>query len=150
MSLFTGQPRFFAFVKRPIGILKEARYNNVKILRLSIWRAKYDMPTYVYGCDACGHQFEQFQKFSDEPIRICPLCAKNVRRIFQPAGIVFKGSGWHITDYKRSTNNGSNGNGESKAGKNGESTATESKSESGSAGTESKSEPVSTAAPDAA
>jgi putative FmdB family regulatory protein len=78
------------------------------------------MPTYVYGCDACGHQFEQFQKFSDEPIRSCPRCDKNVRRIFQPAGIVFKGSGWHITDYKRS---GSNGNGESKANGSGESKA---------------------------
>ncbi len=93
------------------------------------------MPTYVYGCDACGHQFEQFQKFSDEPIRTCPHCAKNVRRIFQPAGIVFKGSGWHVTDYKRSSSNGSNGNnasngnGEGKAAQNGESAATESKSE---------------------
>jgi putative FmdB family regulatory protein len=64
------------------------------------------MPTYVYGCDACGHRFEQFQKFSDEPIRVCPECGKAVRRIFQPAGIVFKGSGWHITDYKRSGNSG--------------------------------------------
>ncbi len=62
------------------------------------------MPTYVYGCDACGHRFEQFQKFSDEPIRVCPNCQSTVRRIFQPAGIVFKGSGWHVTDYKRSNN----------------------------------------------
>lgn len=62
------------------------------------------MPTYVYGCDACGHQFERFQKFSDDPIRSCPECDSPVRRIFQPAGIVFKGSGWHITDYKRSSN----------------------------------------------
>jgi putative FmdB family regulatory protein len=62
------------------------------------------MPTYVYGCDACGHQFERSQKFSDDPIRTCPECTSDVRRIFQPAGIVFKGSGWHITDYKRSGN----------------------------------------------
>jgi putative FmdB family regulatory protein len=59
------------------------------------------MPTYVYGCDTCGHQFEQFQKISDDPVRECPRCQNKVRRIFQPAGIVFKGSGWHITDYKR-------------------------------------------------
>jgi len=64
------------------------------------------MPTYVYGCDACGHQFEKFQKFSDEPVRECPNCGQPVRRILQPAGIVFKGSGWHITDYKRSSGNG--------------------------------------------
>jgi putative FmdB family regulatory protein len=106
------------------------------------------MPTYVYGCDACGHQFEQFQKFSDEPIRTCPQCSKNVRRIFQPAGIVFKGSGWHITDYKRSAPNGSNGesksgNGQSKSA-DGESKATESKA------TESKSESVASAAADTA
>jgi putative FmdB family regulatory protein len=105
------------------------------------------MPTYVYGCDACGHQFEQFQKFSDEPIRACPRCAKNVRRIFQPAGIVFKGSGWHVTDYKRSGATESNGNGESKAAKKGESKAA---SNGESTTTESKSEPVTTAASDAA
>ncbi len=73
------------------------------------------MPTYVYGCDACGHQFERFQKFSDDPIRECPQCHSKVRRIFQPAGIVFKGSGWHITDYKRSSNGGeTSSNGETK------------------------------------
>lgn len=76
------------------------------------------MPTYVYGCDACGHQFEKFQKFSDEPVRVCPQCGNVVRRIVQPAGIVFKGSGWHITDYKRGGNGANNGenstNGEAK------------------------------------
>jgi len=59
------------------------------------------MPTYVYGCDICGHRFEKSQRFSDDPIKVCPECQGTVRRIFQPAGIVFKGSGWHITDYKR-------------------------------------------------
>ena len=74
------------------------------------------MPTYVYGCDACGHRFERFQRFSEDPIRTCPECNSAVRRIFQPAGIVFKGSGWHITDYKRS-GNGSSSNGEAGTGK---------------------------------
>lgn len=105
------------------------------------------MPTYVYGCDACGHQFEQFQKISDEPIRTCPNCAKNVRRIFQPAGIVFKGSGWHVTDYKRSGSNGSNGNGENKTNSNGDSKAS---SDGDSTKTEAKSEPVASPASDAA
>ncbi len=73
------------------------------------------MPTYVYGCDACGHQFERFQKFSDDPIRSCPECDSPVRRIFQPAGIVFKGSGWHITDYKRSGNGNGSDEGASKS-----------------------------------
>lgn len=100
------------------------------------------MPTYVYGCDACGHQFEKFQKFSDEPVRICPQCNSTVRRIFQPAGIVFKGSGWHITDYKRSGNGSSNG----ANGSNGEvkkETSTEAQSEA-------KSESKSNTAPESA
>ena len=78
------------------------------------------MPTYVYGCDACGHRFEQFQKFSDDPIKVCPECGQAVRRIFQPAGIVFKGSGWHITDYKRSGNGGGDAKGEGKSDAKGE------------------------------
>lgn len=61
------------------------------------------MPTYVYACDSCGAQFEQFQSFKDEPIRTCPRCAGNVRRVFQPVGIVFKGSGWYITDSRKSS-----------------------------------------------
>ncbi|HMO55866.1 MAG TPA: zinc ribbon domain-containing protein [Roseiflexaceae bacterium] len=61
------------------------------------------MPTYVYKCDSCGSQFEQFQSFKDEPLRVCP-CGKEgaVRRVFQPVGIVFKGSGWYITDSRKS------------------------------------------------
>lgn len=61
------------------------------------------MPTYVYACDACGKQFEQFQSFKDEPLRTC-LCGQegHVRRVFQPVGIVFKGSGWYITDSRKS------------------------------------------------
>src|SRR5262245_65600893 len=61
------------------------------------------MPTYVYACDTCGAQFEQFQSFKDEPLRTCPSCASAVRRVFQPVGIVFKGSGWYITDSRKSS-----------------------------------------------
>ncbi|GIV90948.1 MAG: FmdB family transcriptional regulator [Chloroflexus sp.] len=65
------------------------------------------MPTYVYACDACGKQFEKFQSFKDEPLTVC-LCGQEgrVRRVIQPAGIVFKGSGWYITD-SRGTSSGS-------------------------------------------
>jgi putative FmdB family regulatory protein len=60
------------------------------------------MPTYVYACDACGNQFEKFQSFKDEPLRNCPCGQEgNVRRVLQPVGIVFKGSGWHLTDYRK-------------------------------------------------
>lgn len=62
------------------------------------------MPTYVYACDACGKQFEQFQSFKDEPLTVCRCGqAGRVRRVIQPAGIVFKGSGWYITDSRGSS-----------------------------------------------
>jgi putative FmdB family regulatory protein len=61
------------------------------------------MPTYVYACDTCGTQFERFQSFKDEPLRTCPSCASAVRRVFQPVGIVFKGSGWYITDSRKAS-----------------------------------------------
>lgn len=61
------------------------------------------MPTYVYACDTCGKQFEQFQSFKDEPLTVCRCGqAGKVRRVIQPAGIVFKGSGWYITDSRAS------------------------------------------------
>ncbi|MFN7471941.1 MAG: FmdB family zinc ribbon protein [Roseiflexaceae bacterium] len=58
------------------------------------------MPTYVYACDTCQVQFEKFQSFNDEPLRSCPTCQNSVRRVIQPAGVVFKGTGWHINDYR--------------------------------------------------
>jgi len=61
------------------------------------------VPTYVYACQTCGAQFEQFQRFSDEPLTVCPRCQGTVRRVFQPVGIVFKGGGWYVTD-SRSNN----------------------------------------------
>ncbi|NJP06503.1 MAG: zinc ribbon domain-containing protein [Chloroflexaceae bacterium] len=66
------------------------------------------MPTYVYTCDECGKQFEQFQSFKDEPLGQCPCPnrSQQVRRVFQPVGIVFKGSGWYVTD-SRNTNSAS-------------------------------------------
>jgi putative FmdB family regulatory protein len=56
------------------------------------------MPTYVYQCDKCGVQFERRQKVNDDPVTDCPECEGRVRRVMQPVGIVFKGSGWYCTD----------------------------------------------------
>jgi putative FmdB family regulatory protein len=61
------------------------------------------MPIYTYRCDACGVQFDKRQSFSDKPLTRCPECNGNVRRLLQPPGIVFKGSGWYITDSRRSS-----------------------------------------------
>src|SRR5215213_8396089 len=60
------------------------------------------MPTYEYKCDACGNAFEKFQSMSSPPVRKCPKCGKNkVRRLIGTgAGLIFKGSGFYITDYR--------------------------------------------------
>jgi putative FmdB family regulatory protein len=62
------------------------------------------MPTYTYQCQTCGVQFEKVQSFSDKPLTRCPECRKgHVRRVVQPAAIVFKGSGWYKTDSRSSS-----------------------------------------------
>src|SRR5436309_16046962 len=60
------------------------------------------MPTYEYVCDACNHEFEELQSFSDDPLTKCPKCKKKkLRRLFGTgAGIIFKGSGFYETDYR--------------------------------------------------
>ena len=60
------------------------------------------MPTYEYTCEACGHGFEKFQPMSAEPVKKCPACGKNKakRLIGTGAGLIFKGSGFYITDYR--------------------------------------------------
>ncbi len=61
------------------------------------------MPTYEYRCTDCGHEFEEFQPISDPPITICPKCdGKTERVITGGAGLIFKGSGFYITDYRNS------------------------------------------------
>ncbi|MCC8189249.1 MAG: zinc ribbon domain-containing protein [Planctomycetes bacterium] len=61
------------------------------------------MPTYEYECEACGHRFDEFQYMSDKPLKKCPKCTKLKlhRLIGSGAGIIFKGSGFYETDYKR-------------------------------------------------
>jgi putative FmdB family regulatory protein len=60
------------------------------------------MPTYDYRCTACGARFEAWQKFSDEPIRVCPTCSGPAQRVIHAPAITFKGSGFYITDSKGS------------------------------------------------
>jgi putative FmdB family regulatory protein len=61
------------------------------------------MPTYAYRGDQCGHEFEIRQSFSDDPVRECPTCGMPVRRVIHPPGIVFKGTGWYLTDSRPTT-----------------------------------------------
>lgn len=59
------------------------------------------MPVYAYRCENCGIQFDRFQKFTDEPLTVCPECGKKaLRKVYSPVGIVFKGSGFYATDHK--------------------------------------------------
>ncbi|MFH1440791.1 MAG: FmdB family zinc ribbon protein [Candidatus Omnitrophota bacterium] len=61
------------------------------------------MPTYEYECTHCGHTFEAFQKMSDEALDVCPQCNNKVRRLIAGGtGIIFKGSGFYATDYRKS------------------------------------------------
>lgn len=58
------------------------------------------MPTYEYRCTQCEHQFEVFQSIKDEPVKTCPRCGGRVRRLIGGGnGLIFKGSGFYITDY---------------------------------------------------
>ena len=60
------------------------------------------MPTYEYQCDACEHNFDEFQSIKDKPLKKCPQCGKNkLRRVFGAgAAVLFKGSGFYETDYR--------------------------------------------------
>jgi putative FmdB family regulatory protein len=59
------------------------------------------MPTYEYACQKCGYEFEKFQSIKDEPVKRCPTCkGKVVKKFSSGAGLLFKGSGFYITDYR--------------------------------------------------
>jgi putative FmdB family regulatory protein len=62
------------------------------------------MPTYAYQCEACGYQFEQRQNFNDAPLTVCPQCEGHIRRVISAAGVIFKGSGFYVTDNRKSNN----------------------------------------------
>jgi putative FmdB family regulatory protein len=56
------------------------------------------MPTYEYECTDCGRSVEVAQRFDEESLRICPRCGGNLRKVFHPANVVFRGSGFYATD----------------------------------------------------
>ena len=95
------------------------------------------MPLYEYECEAeNGRRFEIIQKFSDEPLTVCPTCGGKVRRLISSPAIQFKGSGWYITDYAKKSG--------SDAGKK---TETKSESSSSTSSDSSSSSSTSTSAP---
>jgi putative FmdB family regulatory protein len=102
------------------------------------------MPLYEYECAAeNGRRFEVIQKFSDEPVAVCPTCGGPVRRLISSPAIQFKGSGWYITDYAKKS--GTDAGKDSKSGGSGGSSS--SSSESSSSASSSDAAPATPAAP---
>jgi putative FmdB family regulatory protein len=60
------------------------------------------MPTYEYACQSCGTHVEVYQRFNDDPLTECGVCGGPLRKVFHPAGILFKGSGFYATDSRSS------------------------------------------------
>ena len=89
------------------------------------------MPTYEYECTVCGQHIEVFQRFSEDPLTSCGVCGGKLRKVFHPAGIVFKGSGFYATDSRAKASSGTASTKDSDGGSS-SSGATSSDSEGGS------------------
>jgi putative FmdB family regulatory protein len=92
------------------------------------------VPTYDYQCDSCGHVFEAFQSMSDNPLRQCPECREDALRrlISGGSGIIFKGSGFYVTDSRKSgTSSGTGKKSDGEGGKSESESKSKSSSESG-------------------
>jgi len=85
------------------------------------------MPTYQYVCTECGEPLEVVQKFSDDPLTVCPACQGRLRKVFSPVGVVFKGSGFYKTDSRSGSSASSTA--KSSDSKGGETKASETKSD---------------------
>jgi putative FmdB family regulatory protein len=74
------------------------------------------MPLYEYRCRSCNHQFEIQQSFSDDALTLCPECQGELRKVFNPVGIAFKGSGFYKNDSRPSSSSSSSSSGSSTGG----------------------------------
>lgn len=102
------------------------------------------MPTYDYECTECGYTFEYFQSMSDEPLKVCPKCKGKVRRLIGGGlGVIFKGSGFYVTDNKKVKSTPGSAGGSSGKKSEGEKKSTSEKKPESKAG---KKEPVKTTA----
>jgi putative FmdB family regulatory protein len=97
------------------------------------------MPTYEYACLSCGTHVEVFQRFSEDALTECGVCGGPLRKVFHPAGILFKGSGFYSTDSRQRSRGKASGDGEKSETGSGEKTGARSgsgsKGESGSGST---------------
>jgi len=77
------------------------------------------MPIYEYVCNACGHEFEEWQKITDVPVQKCPSCGKRkVERLVSLSAFHLKGSGWYVTDYGKRGSNSEGSKAKGSKGKN--------------------------------
>ena len=74
------------------------------------------MPIYEYKCDTCGHRFEKLQCFSEEPVKTCPQCGGEVRKLISRSSFILRGSGWYATDYARKSGGNSSSSSTSDTG----------------------------------
>jgi putative FmdB family regulatory protein len=72
------------------------------------------VPIYEYECESCHHRVELIQRFSDKPLKKCAKCGGPLHKVLSPPALVFKGTGWYVTDYARAGQNGGNGKAESR------------------------------------
>jgi putative FmdB family regulatory protein len=102
------------------------------------------VPTYQYTCTECGEPLEAVQKFSDDPLTVCPVCGGRLRKVFSAVGIVFKGSGFYRNDSRKAevgasagaakANGSESASGDSGPGSSGESSSGKSGESSGKSG----------------
>lgn len=113
------------------------------------------MPIYEYECEDCLLRFERLQRFSDPPLQYCPDCEGPVHRVIQPVGVIFKGSGFYVTDNRgKSSTMPSNkregeskGDGESKSDSSSEKSSASAAAKSDSGDSAAKNKPTANPAP---
>jgi putative FmdB family regulatory protein len=64
------------------------------------------MPVYEYECEQCGVRFERLQRMAEAPLTDCPECGGHIHRVMQPVGVIFKGSGFYVTDNRGRSSTG--------------------------------------------
>ena len=106
------------------------------------------MPLYTYRCNDNDHEFQVRQRMVDDPLTECPVCGGPVRRIISSVGVVFKGSGFYVTDNRSSSVNGKSSKSKSKEGQDSATSSTESAKTESVKPTESSSSPSASAAAD--
>lgn len=90
------------------------------------------MPTYEYRCKDCGEHLEVVQSFRDDPLTECPACRGSLKKVFQPVGIAFKGTGFYRNDARSGSSSSSSSSGSSPSTSSSDTSSSSSDSGSGS------------------